>query len=104
MINFDRWYDAPEDIGDFIASMMDEVNEFIIEKNPVESPEDYDEEYRGASCVLESLVLAAMRDENLLNALRSHIQWAKAGYRQDRRNVYDEARDLYESMVNLEGE
>jgi hypothetical protein len=77
MKSFDSYYDAPDDIGDFISTMIDEINEFIIEKNPVESPDCYDPEFREASCVIESLVIAAMRDEKLLEALRSNIELAK---------------------------
>jgi hypothetical protein len=103
-MNFDRYYEPPDDAGDFITSLMDDINEFIVEKNPAEEPDSYDEHERDASCVLESLVHAAMKDEKLLDALRSHIQWAKQSYRQERRNIYDEARDLYEAMVNHKGE
>jgi len=94
MSNFDSYYDAPDDFGDAVQSMIESLIE-ASDLYEVEDPLAYDEEHRKESVLLESLALMILDSESLRSEFMSHLCWINAGKPQ-RVNVYEENADLYD--------
>lgn len=86
------YYDPPDSFADAVADLCDRLGE-CMKQYPVSDPHEYDEEYREASCAIESIALMILDDFDLHQRVMSHLRWIEQG-KPKRVNVYEEASDL----------
>ncbi len=94
-MNPDSYYDLPDSREDTIQNIVENIADYMLKDVPYDES-NYESNYERDSELLDAISEHILDDDELITAFKSYFKRKGKPPSEQKRNVYEEAADLYE--------